>query len=186
MYAPVLALRGIALWGDNPSPSPGGSGSRFTVDPSKGADAVPQLQAIVGYVCWIATAIAIFALFAVALKWAFNTRNGEQENLRAIGYWIAGCVILASSGQLVNGVFGFNLFDPHPQAVPGLEAVQTWLNRAAWVSGVLCGLGLLLVGMRAFRSHRNGEPLGESLLTALAALLFVSAASGVTYAMLPW
>lgn len=166
--------------------SPHGDPNHFSLDPRCGADAVPQLNVIVGYVAWAATFIAILALFAVAVLWAYNTHNGEQENLRALGRWGAGCLILGGSGQLVNSVFGFNLFNPHPQAIPGLSAVQLWLNRAAWVAGIVCAMGFIFVAIQCFRNHRNGNPIGEGLVTVTTSLFLVSGATVVTYAMLPW
>lgn len=166
--------------------SSSGNPDRFHVDASCGAGAVPQLNVIVGYLAWATTFIAILGLMAVAVLWAYNTHNGEQENLRALGRWGAGCLIAGGSGGFVNSIFGFNLFTPHPQAIPGLDAVQMWLNRAAWVAGILCALGFLFVAIQAWRNHHNGHPIGEGLVTVTTSLLLVSGATGLTYAMLPW
>ena len=176
---PVLLLRaGAVLAADDPNHL----GNK--ADTSCGC--VSQLTTIVGYVAWAATAIAILTLIGVGVRWAISTRQGEQENLDSLGRWGAGALVAGVAGQLGNSIFGFNLFTPHPQAIPGLSAVQHWLNIAtAWAIGIAI-IGIMLTGVMAMLRHRRGEPLGEALVYVLTGCFFIASASAITYAVLPW
>jgi hypothetical protein len=154
--------------------------------PDSSCSCTSQLTAIVGYIAWGVTAIAIFTLIGVGVRWVISTRSGEQENLDSLGRWGMGALIAGSAGQIANTIFGFNLFTPHPEAVPGLTAVQHWLNIATEVAIAVAVIGLMLTGAMAMLQHRRGEPLGERLVYVLTGCFFIASASSVTYAVLPW
>ncbi len=176
-------LSGSIIAAASPSPSPG---SHLTNKPDTTFSGVSQLTAVVGYIAWGVTAIAIFSLIGVGISWAISTHNGEQENLRSLGRWGMGAMLAAGAGGIANTIFGFNLFTPHPQAIPGLAAVQQWLNIVTAVGIAIGVIGLLLVAGRAMMRHRHGEPMGESLIYVLTGCFLISGASGITYAVLPW
>lgn len=187
---PPVLLRAAAVLADNPTPTPtpthSGSSSHLTNKPDTSCSCTSQLHAIVGYIAWAVTAIAILTLIGVGVRWAISTRNGEQENLNSLGRWGVGALVAGSAGGIANAIFGFNLFTPHPQAIPGLAAVQHWLNIATEIGIAVAVIGIMLTGAMAMLRHRNGEPLGEQLVYVLAGCFFIASASGITYAVLPW
>jgi hypothetical protein len=186
---PVLMRAVVAVLADNPTSTPSSTPStsdHLTNSPDSSCSCTSQLTAIVGYVAWVVTAIAILALIGVAVRWVMSTRSGEQDNLDSLGRWGAGALVAGSAGQVANTIFGFNLFTPHPQAIPGLAAVQHWLNIATLIAMALAVIGLLICAGRAMMRFRHGEPLGEQLVYVLAGCFFIGSASTITYAVLPW
>jgi hypothetical protein len=176
----------IAAASPSPSSSPSSGSGHLTNHPDTSFSGVTQLTAVVGYISWGVTAIAIFTLIGVGVSWAINTHNGEQENLRSLGRWGMGALLAAAAGSVANTIFGFNLFSPHPQAVPGLTGVQQWLDIATTIGMAIGVIGLLMVAGRAMMRHRHGEPMGESLVYVITGCFFIGGASGITYAVLPW
>lgn len=168
------------------TPQPGGGADHFTNKADTNFSGVSELTAIVGYVAWIVTAIAIVTLIGVGVRWAMSTHQGQQENLNSLGRWGIGALLAAGAGSAANTIFGFNLFTPHPQAVPGLTAVQHWLNIATAIGMALGVIGLMLTAASAMLRHRQGEPIGEGLLYVLGGCFLISSASSVTYGILPW
>jgi hypothetical protein len=188
--AALLDRAGVVVLTASPTPSssssaPGGA-THFRNKPDTSFSGVSGLTAVVGYIAWGVTAIAIVTLIGVGINWAISTHNGEQENLRSLGRWGMGALLAAAAGSIANTIFGFNLFTPHPQAVPGLSAVQNWLNIATTIGIAIGVIGLLLTAARGMLRHRQGEPMGESLLYVLVGCFIISGASGITYAVLPW
>lgn len=182
---PVL-LRVAAVLADNPTPSPSGSSGHLTNSPDSSCSCTSQLSAVVGYIAWGVTAIAIFTLIGVGVRWAISTRNGQQENLDSLGRWGMGALLAGSAGGIANTIFGFNLFSPHPEAIPGLTAVQHWLNITTEIGIAVAVIGIMLTGVMAMLRHRNGEPLGEVLVYVLGGCFIIASASSITYAVLPW
>jgi hypothetical protein len=184
---PELIRVVIAVLADpTPSPSPSGAGSHLTNKPDTSCSCVSQLTTIVGYIAWIATAIAIATLIGVGVRWVMSTRNGEQESLDSLGRWALGALVAGAAGQIANTIFGFNLFTPHPQAIPGLAAIQHWLNIATAIAIALAVIGIMLTGITAMLRHRRGEPLGEAVVYVLGGCFIIGSASTITYAVLPW
>lgn len=171
--------------GASPSSTPSDA-QHFHNTPDTSFAGISELTAVVGYIAWGVTAIAIVTLVGVGVSWAISTHNGEQENLRSLGRWGMGALLAAAAGSIANTIFGFNLFSPHPQAIPGLAAVQSWLNIVTTIGIAVGVIGLLLVAGRAMMRHRHGEPMGESLVYVLTGCFIISGASGITYAVLPW
>ena len=182
----VVRVAAAVLADPTPSPSPGGPGDHLTNSPDSSCSCAGQLTTIVGYIAWLATAIAIATLIGVGVRWVMSTRNGEQENLDSLGRWAAGALLAGTAGTAANTIFGFNLFTPHPQAVPGLTAVQHWLNIATAIAIALAVIGIMLTGITAMLRHRRGEPLGEAVVYVLAGCFIIASASTITYAVLPW
>jgi hypothetical protein len=183
----VLGRAGAAVLAASPSPSSSPSGAEHFINKADTSFAgVSQLTAVVGYVAWIVTAVAILTLIGVGISWAINTHNGQQENLRSLGRWGLGALLAAAAGSIANTIFGFNLFTPHPQAVPGLTGLQQGLNIATTIGIAIGIIGLLLVALSSMLRHRQGEPMGEALLYVLVGCCIISGASGITYAVLPW
>jgi uncharacterized membrane protein YidH (DUF202 family) len=171
-------LRAVAVLADDPN--------HLGNSPDTSCSCASQLTAIIGYIAWVVTAIAILALIGVGMHWVLSTRHGEQENLNSLGRWGAGALLAGAAGPIANTMFGFNLFSPHPQAIPGLTAVQHWLNIVTFIAIAVAVIGLLLCGGRAMLRFRQGEPLGEPLVYVLVGCFFIASASSVTYAVLPW
>jgi len=189
MITAPLALvldRAVAVLADNPTPTPSGSGSHLTNTPDSSCACTGQLTAIVGYIAWGVTAIAILTLMGVGVRWVMSTRSGEQENLDSLGRWGMGALLAGAAGQIANTIFGFNLFTPHPQAIPGLTAVQHWINIATEIAIAISVIGIMLTGAMAMLRHRRGEPLGEAMVYVLTGCFMIASASGITYAVLPW
>jgi len=190
---PLMAVLGrarAAVLAASPTPSSSssapGSAAHFTNKPDTKFAGVSQLTAVVGYVAWIVTAVAILTLIGVGISWAINTHNGQQENLRSLGRWGMGALLAAAAGSVANTIFGFNLVTPQPQAVPGLTGLQQGLNTATTIGIAIGIIGILLVGLGNMLRHRQGEPMGEVLLYVLVGCCIISGASGITYAVLPW
>ncbi|HEX4727866.1 MAG TPA: hypothetical protein VH298_08715, partial [Jatrophihabitans sp.] len=120
MSGPIAISHAMSVLAAGPSPSssPGGA-THFTNKADTSFAGVSELTAIVGYVAWIVTAIAIVTLIGVGVRWAMSTHQGEQENLSSLGRWGLGALLAAAVGSVANTIFGFNLFTPHPQAIPG-------------------------------------------------------------------
>lgn len=186
MNTPAYLLRAATVLADNPTPAPSGGGSQLTNSPDSSCSCTAQFTAIVGYIAWAVTAIAILTLIGVGVRWAISTRSGEQENLDGLGRWGLGVLVAGAAGQIANTIFGFNLFSPHPQAIPGLSAVQHWINIATEIAIAVAVIGIMLTGATAMLRHRRGEPLGEQLVYVLAGCFFIASASSITYAVLPW
>lgn len=185
--APVL-LRAAAVLADNPTstPSPGGASDHFTNKADTSGSYASQLTTLVGYAAWVVTAIAIIALIWVGVHWAINTHNGQQENLKTLGRWAKGASLAGAAGQIANTIFGFNLFTPHPQAIPGLTAIQHWIDITTLIAIALAVIGIMFTGGMAALRHHNGEPLGESLIYVLGGCFIIASASGITYTVLAW
>jgi hypothetical protein len=182
----VLLFRVAAVLADNPTPSPSGTSSHLTNKPDSSWSGSAELAAIVGYVAWAVTAIAIATLIGVGVRWVINTRSGEQENLDSLGRWGAGVLLASLAGQIVNSIFGFNLFSPHPEAIPGLTAVQHWLNIITEYAIGIAVIGIMITGVIATLRHRRGEPLGEALVYVLTGCFLIASASSISYAVLGW
>jgi hypothetical protein len=187
MSAPSATLHAVSVLAASPSPSssPGGA-AHFTNKPDTNFAGISGLTAMVGYVTWIVTAIAILTLIGVGVRWAMSTHQGEQENLNSLGRWGIGALLTAAAGYIASTIFGFNLFTPHPQAVPGLSAVQHCLNIATAIGSALGVIGLLLTGGRAMQRNHQGEPMSVGLTYVLGGCVIIGSASSITYGILPW
>ena len=181
----VRAAMTVLAAGPTPSPSPSGDPNHLGNQPDKSFD-TSTFGLVVGYVAWAVTAIAIVTLIGIGVTWVVSVHKGEQDKLDGIGRWAVGAMIASVAGKVGDAIFGFNGFAPHPQAIPGLAAVQHWINIVTTYAVGISVIGIMLTGVTAMLRHRRGEPLGEALVYVLAGCFFIASASTVSYGLLRW
>jgi hypothetical protein len=75
------------------APNPGGG----TAPP--GSD---KILTVLGWVKWLVTAVAVGGALFIGAKMAMAHRRGDDTNMAALGWWLAGCVLLGVAPQLVD------------------------------------------------------------------------------------
>lgn len=163
-----------------PSPAPGaGFNSTPTAIPG-----VNNLQAIIGYSAWIATAVCLIGLIIVGASMAVAHHQGGTIPLGQLGGVVGGCLLVGAAAPIIGSVLGFNLFTADPQAVPGLVRVQTVIGYVSWIAVAACLIGLIVAGASMTMAHRRGELPGGRLGGVVAGCLIVGSASTIIGALI--
>lgn len=144
-----------------------------------------QFQTIIGYTAWIADALILIALLVVGAFMAVQHHRGGDQNQAALGKVVIGALLVGGASTLAGTLFGFNLFNSNPQAIPGLTAVQTVISWVSYVAGGLCILGVIIVGTMMAISHRRNEPMGQWMGYTFAGCVIVGGAATFAGALLP-
>ncbi|GAA3736855.1 hypothetical protein [Micromonospora maritima] len=63
-----------------------------------------KILTILGWVKWIVTAVAVGGAMFIGAKMAIAHRRGDDTNTSALGWWLAGCVLLGVGPQLVDAL----------------------------------------------------------------------------------
>lgn len=155
----------------------------FTSDPTA-IPGVTNLQTIVGYTAWIATALCLIGLIITGATMAVSYQRGGGEGAGRLGAVVAGCLIVGGASSIVGAVLGFNLFTDDPTAVPGLSGLQTVIGYTAWVAAAACLIGLIIAGgTLAVQYSRGGDHTGR-LGSVVAGCLVVGGASSIVGALI--
>ena len=146
---------------------------------------IPAFQTLIGYGSWIVGAIAIATLILNGAKLTVAVRHGGNEELGRFGAWLAGALVFGAGSWIVSSTTGVTIFNTKPQAIPGLTAVQDWINRITF-GGIFVGMIGLFIAAGTMMVHaRRGEGIGLGLVKVLAGLIIVTGASGLFYVIVP-
>ncbi|MEU4337599.1 hypothetical protein AB0F59_23590 [Micromonospora lupini] len=63
-----------------------------------------KILTILGWVKWLVTAVAVGGAMFIGAKMAIAHRRGDDTNTSALGWWLAGCVLLGVGPQLVDAL----------------------------------------------------------------------------------
>ena len=66
-----------------------------------GAD---KILTILGWAKWLVTAVAVGGALFIGAKMAIAHRRGDDTNMSALGWWLAGCVLLGVAPQVVDAL----------------------------------------------------------------------------------
>jgi hypothetical protein len=139
---------------------------------------VSNLQTVIGYTAWGATALCLIGLIAAGAVMAVSYHHGSNEHMGKLGSVVAGCLIVGAAAPIAGSLLGFNLFTAHPEAVPGLTEVQTVIGYCAWVAAAICLIGLIVAGGTMGLNYRRGNvEVGSRLGQVAAGCLIVGSAS---------
>ena len=144
----------------------------------KAIPGVNNLQVIIGYTAWVATALCLIGLIVVGAIMAVSYHHGSNEHVGKLGAVVAGCLIVGAAAPIAGSILGFNLFTSNPKAIPGLTMVQSVIGYVAWAAAALCLIGLIIAGAMMAVSYRRGNPdVGGRLGQVAAGCLIVGSAS---------
>jgi cytochrome b561 len=157
---------------------------QFNNDP-KAIPGVDKLQTVIGYVCWIATALCLIGLIVAGALMAVSYHRGNNQHTGRLGGVAAGCLIVGAAAPIAGSVLGFNLFTANPQAIPGLTGVQTVISFISWISAALCLIGLVIAGAMLAVSYQQGNTEHTGRLGSVATgCLIVGSASTIIGAII--
>ena len=146
---------------------------------------VSNLQTIIGYTAWIATAMCLIGLIATGAAMAVSYHRGHHHHVGRLGGVAAGCLVVGAAAPIAGSILGFNLFTANPEAVPGLSKVQTIIGFTSWVAAAACLIGLIGAGAMLAISYRHGETDHAGRLGSVAAgCLIVGSASTIVGALI--
>ena len=145
---------------------------------------VTQLQALIGYAAWGATALCIIGLLVTGATMAIAHSRGGNEPMQRLGGVAAGCAIVGSAASVVGQVLGFSLFTATPAAIPGLTMVQNIIGWVAWVAAGGCLIGLIAAGAMMAVAFSQGRDHGSRLGGVMAGCLVVGSASTLVAAFI--
>jgi len=156
----------------------------FCSDPTA-IPGVNNLQTIIGYVCWIATALCLIGLIVTGAMMAVSYHRGSNEHVGRLGGVAAGCLVVGAASPIAGAILGFNLFTSTPQAIPGLSGVQTIIGYVSWVAAALCLIGLIIAGGMLAVSYQRGNSEHAGRLGGVATgCLIVGGASTIIGALI--
>jgi hypothetical protein len=165
-----------------PPPAPGGL---FNSNPIA-IPGVSNLQTVIGYTCWLATAVCLIGLIVTGALLAVSYHRGSNEHVGRLGGVAAGCLLVGAASPIAAAILGFNLFTASPQAIPGLSGVQTVIGYISWVAAALCLIGLVGAGALLAVSYHRGNTEHTGRLGGVAAgCLIVGGASTIIGALIP-
>ncbi len=143
-----------------------------------------KLQVVLGYLSWGASAVALIGVIVAGARLALEYGQGGSGYGR-LGKVIGGLLLISGAGAIAGGLLGFNLFTSTPQAVPGLNQVQTIISYVAWLAAAACVAGIIVAGIKMVISHRHGddEAMGRLGQIAVGCLVVGSAATIVAAVM---
>ena len=168
-HAAALVLAGGGQFNSNPSAIPG----------------VTNLQAIIGYGAWLATAACLIGLIVTGATMAISYHRGSNEHMGRLGSVAAGCLIVGAASPIAGSLLGFNLFTSNPQAIPGLTTVQTVISYVSWIAAAACLIGLIAAGAMLAVSYQRGNSEHAGRLGSVAAgCLVVGGASTIVAALI--
>lgn len=160
------------------------AGSPFTSNPSA-IPGVTNLQTLIGYACWIATALCLVGLIVTGAVMAISYHRGSSEHAGRLGAVAAGCVLVGAASPIAGAILGFNLFTSDPQAIPGLSGVQTVISYVSWVAAAVCLIGLIAAGAVLAVSYQRGNTEHAGRLGGVATgCLIVGGASTIVGALI--
>lgn len=145
---------------------------------------VTQLQTIVGYTAWIATAVCLIGLLVTGAMMGLSYQHGSNEHVGRLGAVVAGCLIVGASSALAGSFLGFNLFTSTPEAIPGLTTVQTVIGYVAYACAAACLIGLIIAGMLLASSYRRGGDSFGRLASVCAGCVVVGSAGTLIGALI--
>ncbi len=146
---------------------------------------VTNLQTLIGYLCWIATALCLVGLIVTGALMAVSYHRGSNDHVGRLGGVAAGCLVVGASAPITGSILGFNLFTATPQAIPGLTTVQTLIGYVSWVSAALCLIGLIVAGAMLAVSYQRGNSDHAARLGSVATgCLIVGGASTIIGALI--
>lgn len=161
-----------------------GGPNPFTSNPAA-IPGVTNLQTIIGYTCWVATALCLIGLIITGAMLAVSYHRGSNEHVGRLGGVAAGCLIVGAAAPIAGAVLGFNLFTSTPQAIPGLTGVQTVISYVSWVAAALCLIGLIITGGMLAVSYQRGNSEHAGRLGGVATgCLIVGGASTIIGALI--
>ena len=157
----------------------------FTSDPSA-IPGVTNLQTVIGYTCWVATAMCLIGLIVTGAVLAVSYHRGSTEHVGRLGAVAAGCVVVGAAAPIAAAILGFNLFTATPQAIPGLTGVQTVISYVAWIAAAVCLIGLIIAGATLAVSYQRGTSEHAGRLGSVATgCLIVGGAATIVGALIP-
>ena len=160
------------------------AGNPFNSDPHA-IPGVSNLQAVIGYVCWIATALCLVGLIVTGSILAVSYHRGSNEHVGRLGAVAAGCLVVGAASPIAGAILGFNLFTSNPKAVPGLTGVQTVIGYVSWIAAALCLVGLVIAGAMLAVSYQRGTTDHAGRLGSVATgCLIVGGASTIIGALI--
>jgi hypothetical protein len=160
------------------------AGSPFTSNPAA-IPGVTNLQVIIGYTAWIATALCLIGLIITGALMAVSYHRGSNEHAGRLGGVAAGCLIVGAASPIAGSILGFNLFTAAPQAIPGLAGVQKVISYTSWIAAALCLIGLIVAGAMLAVSYQRGNTEHTGRLGGVATgCLIVGGASTIIGALI--
>jgi cytochrome b561 len=160
------------------------AGSPFNSNPAA-IPGVTNLQTIIGYACWIATALCLIGLTITGATMAVSYHRGSNEHVGRLGGVAAGCLVVGAASPIAGAILGFNLFTSSPQAIPGLSGVQTVISYVSWIAAALCLIGLIIAGAMLAVSYQRGNSEHAGRLGGVATgCLIVGGASTIIGALI--
>jgi hypothetical protein len=63
-----------------------------------------QILKVLSWAKWLVTAAAVAGAMFIAAKMAISHRRGDDTNMSALGWWLAGCILLGVAPQLVDAL----------------------------------------------------------------------------------
>ena len=146
---------------------------------------VTNLQTIIGYTAWIATALCMVGLIVTGTLMAVSYHRGSNEHAGRLGGVAAGCLIVGAASPITGSLLGFNLFTSNATAIPGLGTVQTVISYISWIAAALCLIGLIVAGaMLAVSYHRGNSEHAGRLGGVATGCLIVGGASTIIGALI--
>lgn len=161
-----------------------GAASPFNSRPTA-IPGVTSLQTLIGYVCWVATALCLIGLITTGALMAVSYHRGSNEHVGRLGGVAAGCVLVGAASPIAGSILGFNLFTATPQAIPGLATVQTLIGYSSWIAAATCLIGLITAGAVMAIAYQRGNTDHVGRLGGVATgCLLVGAASTIVGALI--
>ena len=167
----------VILAAPSPAPTPA-PGTGFNSTPIS-IPGVTNLQSIIGYSAWIATAVCLIGLIIAGASMAVAHHHGEPIQLGRLGYVVGGCLVVGAASPVVGSILGFNLFTADPQAVPGLTKVQDIIGYVSWAAAAACLIGLIVAGASMAVAIGQGRPPAGRLGGVAAGCMIVGAAGTI-------
>lgn len=155
-----------SLWVLTPTPQLDGSSSQ-----GGGNGLPPEVVRVLGYVQWIGILLAILALIALAVAFAWRARSDQAEEMfPKLARVIVGVLIIGSAGALTGAILS-GASEKASSTVSFLRGeLVSWAMWAAVLSTIIAGIRLIMANAQAAQNWFKG----------IVTLLLVSTASAAT------